>query len=92
MRVGDPEQLHTGYAAARVVQYELKYIDSQRNQRLASEESLFDVDVVSFNTWTLSGAIATVGAFVCAKPEVESGAGSGGGVAGAVRDREHAAI
>jgi hypothetical protein len=58
VRVGDPERLHTGYAAARVVQYELKYIDSQRNQRLGRGE-LFDVDVVSFNTWTLSGAIST---------------------------------
>ena len=27
-------QLHTGYAAAREVEYELKYIDSQRDQRL----------------------------------------------------------
>ena len=35
VRVGDPERLHTGYAAAREVEYELKYIDSQREQRLA---------------------------------------------------------
>ena len=35
VRVGDAQRLHTGYAAAREVKYELKYIDSQRDQRLA---------------------------------------------------------
>jgi hypothetical protein len=58
--VGDPERMRTGYAAAREVQYELKYIDSQRDQRLGQPGTpgLFDVDVGAFNTWTLQGAIA----------------------------------
>lgn len=58
VRVGDAERLHTGYAAARQVDYELKYIDSQRAQRLEDHPSPFPVDVNSFNTWTLHGAIA----------------------------------
>jgi hypothetical protein len=59
VRVGDPERLHAGYAAARAVSYELKYIDSQRDQVQPSRHGgLFDVDAVSFNTWTLQGAIA----------------------------------
>ena len=60
VRVGDPERLHTAYAAARKVQYELKYIDSQRKQRLVGPRGggLFEVDVVAFNTWTQQGAIA----------------------------------
>jgi hypothetical protein len=40
------------------VEYELKYIDSQRNQRLEDHPQPFPVDAVSFNTWTLQGAIA----------------------------------
>ena len=59
VRVGDPERLRTGYAAAREVKYELKYIDSQREQRLSGPRDPFEVDVVSFNTWTLSGAISS---------------------------------
>jgi hypothetical protein len=58
IRVGDPDRLHTAYAAARDVQYELKYIDAQRHQRLASGPDLFAVDPAAFNTWTLQGAIA----------------------------------
>jgi hypothetical protein len=58
VRVGDPERLHTAYAAARKVEYELKYIDSQREQRLVGPRGLFEVDVVAFNTWTRQGAIA----------------------------------
>jgi hypothetical protein len=58
IRIGEPDRLQTAYAAARDVKYELKYIDSQRDQRLAGPKGLFDVDVVSFNTWTLQGAIA----------------------------------
>jgi hypothetical protein len=58
VRLGEPDRLHTAYAAARRVQYELKYIDSQRNQRLTSRGGLFEVDAVSFNSWTLQGAIA----------------------------------
>jgi len=59
IRIGDPERVQTGYAAAREVKYELKYIDAQRNQRLAGPRGLFEVDVVAFNSWTLNGAIAT---------------------------------
>jgi hypothetical protein len=60
VRVGDADHTHTGYAAAREVRYELKYIDSQRDQRLGQPgpRGLFDVDVSAFNTWTLQGAIA----------------------------------
>jgi hypothetical protein len=58
IRVGDPQRLHTGYAAARVVSYELKYIDSQRVQGPVRPRGLFDVDAVLFNTFTLNGAIA----------------------------------
>jgi hypothetical protein len=59
IRVDDPERVQTGYAAAREVKYDLKYIDSQRNQRLAGSGGLLEVDVVAFNGWTLNGAIAT---------------------------------
>ena len=58
VRIGEPDTLHTAYAAAREVQYELKYIDSQRDRRLASQQGLFEIDPVLFNTWTLQGAIA----------------------------------
>ena len=58
VRIGDPERLHTAYAAARAVQYELKYIDSQRDQLPEGPPNIFDVDPLAFNTWTLQGAIA----------------------------------
>jgi hypothetical protein len=59
LRVGDATRMRTGYAAAREVQYELKLIDSQRDQRLAKpKRGLFDVDAVVFNGWSLQGAIA----------------------------------
>jgi hypothetical protein len=58
IRIGEAEQVHTGYAAAREVRYELKYIDSARDQRLASQGGLFDVDVTVFNGWRLQGAIS----------------------------------
>jgi hypothetical protein len=57
IRVGDAAQLHTGYAAARAVQYEVKYIDSQSDQRL-SGGGTHVLDVGAFNSWTLQGAIA----------------------------------
>ncbi|HEU4871334.1 MAG TPA: DUF6603 domain-containing protein [Pyrinomonadaceae bacterium] len=57
IRVGDATQLHTGYAAAREVQYEVKYIDSQRDQRLSSGGKHV-LDDGAFNSWTLQGAIA----------------------------------
>jgi hypothetical protein len=60
IRVGDAERMRTGYAAAREVQYETKYIDSAREQRLGESSSpgLFDLDVHAFNAWTRTGAIA----------------------------------
>jgi len=58
VRVGDAEQLHGSYATAREVAYELKYIDSQREQQLGGPRGLFAVDAVAFNVWALSGAIA----------------------------------
>jgi hypothetical protein len=39
------------------VKYELKYIDSEREQRLASG-GLFEVDTAAFNRWSVQGAIA----------------------------------
>ena len=59
VRIGDAQRLHTGYAAAREVKYELKYIDSQRDQAVVQPRGLFEVDPLAFNTWTLQGAIAT---------------------------------
>jgi hypothetical protein len=58
IRVGDPDKLQTAYAAAREVKYELKYIDSQRDQLLSGPKGLFDIDPVSFNSWSLQGAIS----------------------------------
>jgi hypothetical protein len=60
VRVGDADRMRTGYAAAREVKYELKYIDSARDQRLGQPGTpgLFDVDVHAFNAWSLQGAIA----------------------------------
>ncbi len=60
IRVGDAARMRTGYAAAREVQYEIKYIDSARDQRLgrSGTPGRFDVDVDAFNTWTLHGATA----------------------------------
>ncbi len=58
IRIGDAERLQTGYAAARQVEYELKYIDTQRDQRLSGPKDRFDVDAGVFNTWALQGAIA----------------------------------
>ena len=57
IRVGDAAQLQTGYAAARVVEYEVKYIDSQRDQRL-SGGGKHVLDAGAFNTWALQGAIS----------------------------------
>jgi hypothetical protein len=59
VRIGDATSLHTAYAAAREVKYELKYIDSQREQAVVTAPGFFDVDPLAFNTWTLQGAIST---------------------------------
>jgi hypothetical protein len=60
IRVGDAEGVRTGYAAAREVQYEIKYIDSARDQRLGrpGRPGHFDIDDVAFNAWTLQAATA----------------------------------
>lgn len=58
VRIGEPERLHTGYAGMRKVEYELKYIDSQRDQRLVVALDLFVVDELAFSSWSLQGAIA----------------------------------
>jgi hypothetical protein len=60
IRVGDEQRLRAGYAAAREVKYELKYIDAARAQRLAEPPApgLFDLDSFAFNAWALKGAIA----------------------------------
>lgn len=58
IRIGEADKLHTGYGAAREVKYEIKYIDSARDQRLSGPKGLFDIDAVTFNRWSLQGAIA----------------------------------
>jgi hypothetical protein len=61
VRVGDPDHMRTGYAAAREVKYELKYIDSQRDRNDQSTPppgGLFDVDPRAFNAWAVQGATA----------------------------------
>jgi hypothetical protein len=58
VRLGDATRVHTGYAAAREVKYELKYIDSQREEAIVKDPRPFEVDPLSFNTWTLQGAIS----------------------------------
>jgi hypothetical protein len=58
VRVGDPSRMRTGYAAAREVKYELKFIDSARDNAQPRGGGLFDVDVVAFNAWTRQGATA----------------------------------
>jgi hypothetical protein len=60
IRVGDAARVRTGYAAAREVKYEIKYIDAARDQRLAGLPSpgLLDLDAHAFNAWSLKGAIA----------------------------------
>ena len=60
VRVGDANQMRAGYAAAREVQYEIKYIDSARDQRLAAppNRTPFDLDVHAFKAWALKGAIS----------------------------------
>jgi hypothetical protein len=61
VRVGDPDRMRTGYAAAREVSYELKYIDSQRDrndQGTPPSGGPFTVDPGAFNAWAVQGAIA----------------------------------
>lgn len=58
VRMGEPERLLTGYAGLRKVEYELKYIDSQREQRLVLAQDVFVVDQLAFNSWSLQGAVA----------------------------------
>lgn len=60
IRVGDAQRMRTGYAAAREVKYEVKYIDSAREQRLARPPipGLFEVDARAFNAWARKGATA----------------------------------
>jgi hypothetical protein len=60
IRVGDDKHMRTGYAAAREVRYEIKYIDRARDQRLGRPPApgLFEVDGLAFNTWARKGATA----------------------------------
>jgi hypothetical protein len=60
IRVGDADRMRAGYAAAREVKYEIKYIDSARDQRLAAPPSrnLFELDAHAFRAWALKGAIS----------------------------------
>ncbi len=52
------EAMNADYAASRAVEYELFYIDEQRNQRLRPWPTLLAPEVVAFNAWTSTGAIA----------------------------------
>jgi hypothetical protein len=60
IRVGDADRMRTGYAAAREVKYEIKYIDYARDQRLAAPpgHGLFELDAHAFRAWARTGAIA----------------------------------
>jgi hypothetical protein len=58
VRLGEPGRARADYAAAREVKYELKYIDSQRDRRLAGHRGLFEVDPLAFNSWTSQGSVA----------------------------------
>jgi Family of unknown function (DUF6603) len=58
IRVGEESRMRTGYAAAREVKYELKFIDSARETAQPQPGGSFDLDVTAFGTWTLQGATA----------------------------------
>jgi len=50
------EEMDSDYAASRVVEYELFYIDAQRS--LNRWRALLQPDLAAFNTWATQGAIA----------------------------------
>ena len=58
IRVGDGDRVRTGYAAAREVNYELKFIDSARDKARPRPGGLVEVDALAFNAWTRQGATA----------------------------------
>ena len=58
VRVRDSERLEAAYAAKRDVEYELFYIDSQRDQRLRPWFEPLRPEAVAFNAWASRGAVA----------------------------------
>lgn len=58
VRVTDSERLQAAYAAKRDVDYELFYIDSQRDQRLRPWFEPLRPEAVAFNAWASRGAVA----------------------------------
>jgi hypothetical protein len=58
VRITKLEKLDAAYAAKRDVEYELWYIDEQRNQDLNIGDLSFILDSAAFNTWGLGGAVA----------------------------------
>lgn len=58
VRVTDSERLDAAYAAKRDVDYELFYIDSQRDQRLRPWFELLRPEIAAFNAWASQGAVA----------------------------------
>ena len=58
IRVGDAQRVRTGYAGAREVKYEIKFIDSARERAQPRRGGRFDIDAVAFNAWSRQGATA----------------------------------
>jgi hypothetical protein len=58
IRVGNAARMRTGYAAAREVKYEIKYIDATRATAQPQGGGRFDMDAVAFGTWVIQGATA----------------------------------
>jgi hypothetical protein len=56
VRIQASEELKSDYAARRVVEYELFYKDEQR--ALAPWLDLFQVEVLTFEAWSVGGAVA----------------------------------
>ena len=59
VQLSETEKMDANYAAARAVSYEVYYKDSQRNQRLNRLPGLVTPDLLSFNAWTVQGAVST---------------------------------
>jgi hypothetical protein len=58
IKIISSEKLIADYYARRDVEYELFYIDSQRDQLLALWPDFLAPDAVAFNSWAVKGAIA----------------------------------
>jgi hypothetical protein len=58
IRIVSSEKLISDYFSKRDVEYELFYIDSQRDRRLLSRFDLVAPDADAFDAWAVNGAIA----------------------------------